>query len=74
MATPRSNTGKSAAAKPEYDSRARLEERLGGDVLARLQSMAHEFVRFERGQLYVRDWPNPPARAVEPCASCPQTC
>lgn len=34
----------------EVDTRARLEDRLGPDVLARLQSMAHEFVRFERGQ------------------------
>lgn len=39
-----------SASGREMDTRTRLEERLGQDVLARLQSMAHEFVRFERGQ------------------------
>lgn len=34
----------------EFDARATLEERLGPDVLKRLEAMAHEFVRFERGQ------------------------
>lgn len=44
-------TGRGAAKNvKEMDTRARLEDRLGPDVLARLQSMAHEFVRFERGQ------------------------
>lgn len=27
----------------KYDARSKLEDRLGPDVLARLQSMAHEF-------------------------------
>lgn len=35
---------------PKYDAASKLEDRLGPDVLKRLQSMAHEFVRFERGQ------------------------
>jgi Formin Homology 2 Domain len=48
MSTPRSSSVK--AGNKELDARARLEDRLGQDVLARLQSMAHEFVRFERGQ------------------------
>lgn len=34
----------------EYDARATLEQRLGDDVVKRLEAMAHEFVRFERGQ------------------------
>lgn len=30
----------------KYDGRSKLEDRLGPDVLARLQSMAHEFGKF----------------------------
>jgi hypothetical protein len=48
--TPRSGSNVGRAGGKEFDTRARLEDRLGPDVLARLQSMAHEFVRFERGQ------------------------
>ena len=43
-----SRRGKNA--NKEYDARATLEQRLGPDVVKRLEAMAHEFVRFERGQ------------------------
>eukprot|EP00168_Porphyra_purpurea_P003253 TRINITY_DN13884_c0_g1_i1.p2 TRINITY_DN13884_c0_g1~~TRINITY_DN13884_c0_g1_i1.p2 ORF type:complete len:131 (-),score=49.13 TRINITY_DN13884_c0_g1_i1:33-425(-) len=37
-------------ANKEFDARATLEQRLGPEVLKKLEAMAHEFVRFERGQ------------------------
>jgi hypothetical protein len=36
--------------RKETDGRSTLEERLGPDVIKRLEGMAGEFVRFERGQ------------------------